>query len=590
MATVQKIKINKHYDIPLMGTSGVRLKQEIYNQSGFLEQFIQGIANHLKGLDPDLRKKTAMTVVLGGDPRLGNEERIRIAAGILAANDFTVLIASPGGVATTPAMSHTIRHVGALAGIIFTASHNPYTDVGIKLNIHDGSPALSDIASSVHAAQNDPNLGEVSFIDPDEGIRIGRIKEIDTVSLYADLLDSIFDFRSLRDSLRKFKESRGRPFRIIIDGMGGAAGIYAREIFEKRLGASPILLRCDPDPYLGGPPDPAHPAHPEPDFDYIPELIKRNGAGQADLTAAYDSDGDRRLDGGGGRWIESADEFALFAKYAHLTDLKALFRDGKKPGTIFFARSAVTAPSIDLMETDLKKVFGENGMDARILQTATGFKWIAEYGNWGVEESNGLGNPWLREKDGIFATVYLLKIVLSEGKAPGELMEELWSRYGRWYFCRGEISAAPSVSPSDTSYEKELNRLEKEKDLLDDLIRRGVEDTSLVGKKFGGLEFRGGSFWNYVDPEGNVRAKDAAAEFRFDPGAIVKMRFSGTGSGGYTLRIYITRFDKRYDIPKKQLTEPVKAAVADFFREISGGSFENHPKNFNDEHQPDAYG
>ena len=40
---------------------------------------------------------------------------------------------------------NAIRHQKAVAGIILTASHNPFTDVGIKVNDHTGAPALEDI-------------------------------------------------------------------------------------------------------------------------------------------------------------------------------------------------------------------------------------------------------------------------------------------------------------------------------------------------------------------------------------------------------------------------------------------------------------
>lgn len=574
----------RKHTIPEMGTSGVRQRQEIFNQPGFLEQFIQGIADHFLKADPELRKRTGDLILLGGDPRLGNPERIKKSCEILAGNGFQVRHVKDFGPATTPSMSHSIRHLGALAGIIFTASHNPFTDVGIKVNMEDGSPALSDTAKSIHTLQNHPDTKGYGWVSYDEGSARGSIGSFDPVTLYAELSDRIFDFNRMKSLIAEREGDRKRPFHLVLDGMGGAAGPFVQEVFVNRLGLKNIdLLRCDPDPYLGGPNDPSHPAHPEPDFPYIPDLIQKNVKGGPDLVAAYDSDGDRRLDGGSGFWIESADEFALFSRFTDLIGIDKLFQES---GEIFFARSAVTAPAVDLLESELAERFSKKGMKSRILETATGFKWIAEFGNWGVEESNGLGNPWLREKDGIFATLFLFRIMLETGKTPGELMEEIWSLRGRYYFSRGEISAAPQQKPGTPEFEEELKKLSQEQNELDRLVKQFASRGAPVGQTFGGLTFEKGEIWDYVDPRGEVRAKGAATSLHFSGGTTVKMRFSGTGSGGYTLRIYIMRHEANFKLPKKSITDPVKQAIGELF---GSSGFPGKPHSFNDESQPDPY-
>lgn len=582
----QKPLVQMH-SIPEMGTSGVRQVQEVFNRAGYLDQFIQGIVNYLNGLDPELLERTGRLVILGGDPRMGNKDRMIRAAEILVGNGLVAGFSIPDGVASTPALSHVIRKEKALAGIIFTASHNPYTDVGIKMNTHDGAPALSDTAKGVFQAQNDPSVASIQTVPYQTAREAGLIREIDTVQAYADLLDEIFHFDSMKESLAIWEKEKGRSFQGIFDAMGGAAGIYVREIFQNRLNIQSTLIRCEPDPYLGGPDDPAHPNHPEPDFSYLPELLPMNDE-NCDLIAAYDSDGDRRLDGGGGFWVESADEFALFAHHSNLINLVDLF-SGANRKKIYFARSVVTAGAIDLMEKDLKERFSREGLDAEILCTATGFKWIAEYGNFGVEESNGLGNPWLREKDGVFATVFLLKILLHTKKTPRELMEDVWKTYGRVYFTRGEISKAPQKRPDQEGYQEELDQIEEEKKVLQSLMERAVSDDHLHGLKYAGIAYRGGTTWDYVDPEGNVRSKNAAYLMNFDDGIQASMRFSGTSSGGYTLRLYISRFDERYNIPKSEMTTGAKKALGEFFLDISHGEFTNRPKNFTDENQPEVY-
>jgi phosphoglucomutase len=579
----------KKYKIGKMGTSGLREKQAIYNQPLFLEQFIQGVADHFNSLDNQFLESKNRTIVLGGDPRLGNKERIYKAAEILAANGFKVLIAAyDDHVASTPAMSHAIRHQNAVAGIVFTASHNPFTDVGIKINTHDGAPALEDTVDSVHQFQNNTALYKTT--DFEAARANGRIDYVDTVKLYGDLLDKIFNFADMKLKIKAYEKKLGRSLKIALDGMGGAAGPYLTEIFVNRLGLNPEILRGTPDEYLGGPNDENHPNHPEPDFDFIPDLISKNMTKLYDLVSANDSDVDRRINGGNGFWLESADEFALFAKYGHLIGVENLYQDAAgKAGEIVFARSTVTAGTIDLMENYLKEIYGKKGYTVRILQTSTGFKYIAEYGNFGVEESNGVGNPWLREKDGVFASAFLLKIILETSKTVQELMEEVWQKFGRIYFTRGEISNAPKTNPKENpdEYNQELLMLNLEKTNLENSIKEVLTQDRFLNKKYGDLTLQKAHTWQYIDPKGQLRDKNGAWVFEFDQGITIKARFSGTGSGGYCLRVYVTKFDKRYNLVKKEITGPAKKAIAELIK--AAGFNAEAPKAFTDENQPDAY-
>ncbi len=551
--TTIEIKPEKRYSIKKMGTSGLREVQDVFNQPNFLEQFTQGIADYFREItDEETIADNNKTLLLGGDPRKGNKERITVIAEILVAAGFNVIIAE-NGLASTPAMSHGIRHLGVAGGIILTASHNPFTDVGIKINSASGAPALDDTVHRVHQLQN--SLKIIKKADFHEAMRNGQIEEIDIIKLYGDLLDSIFDFDKMKKIITKENISG------VFDAMHGAAGPFAREIFINRLQMKTEILREEPREDLGGYDRKGEPLHPEPDFDYIPELIKVNAAESADIVSAWDSDVDRRLDGGKGFFIESADEFSLFAKYSELINLSELFDD-----IIYFCRSTVTADGTDRMEQYLKSKYPNKKV--KTVETPTGFKWIAELGNWGVEESNGVGNPYLREKDGIFSTVFLLKILLETGKTPLKLMEEIWEKFGRTYFTRGEVSGSNN----------------KEKDILTDIFQNASKSS---GKLFGDLKLESAESWNYLHPEtGEIASRDAAWVLRFSEGNTVKARFSGTGSTGYTLRVYCSKFDKNYAIPKSEITRPMKEAFDAF---LAHNGFNGKSKKYTDAHQPDIY-
>jgi phosphoglucomutase len=425
--------------------------------------------------------------------------------------------------------------------------------VGIKINTHDGSPALDETVNRIHELQN--SVTEIRLASYNEAVQAGHIQECDVIALYTRLLDDIFDFEDIRTRLAD------RRFHAAFDGMHGAAGPFAREIFIHSLGMNARIIREEPREDLGGHDESGEPMHPEPDFDFIGQLMEMNASGKYELVAAWDSDVDRRLDGGDGFFLESADEFAVFARYSHLIKIEDLFDK-----TMFFCRSTVTAHTIDLMEEYLQKKFPNR--EVKAIQTPTGFKWIADLGNWGVEESNGVGNPYLREKDGIFSTFFLLKIMLHTGKTPRELMEETWNDFGRVYFTRGEVSGEN----------------ESEKEELVAILDSADRDK---GTRFGSLTLEGAEKWDYMHPEtGELAARGAAWVLYFSEGNTVKARFSGTGSGGYTLRVYCSKYDREYDRAKSEITMPMKEAFNAF---LQSRGFSGEAHSYTDAHQPDPY-
>ncbi|HPR49009.1 MAG TPA: hypothetical protein PK341_13585 [Spirochaetota bacterium] len=550
---VHEVSIKKPYKIPKMGTSGIRATQEIFNQPRYLEQIAQGIALFFKELtDQKEIAENNKTILLGGDPRLGNADRLKTIASIFAASGFSLFIPKDG-LASTPAMSHGIRHLNLAGGVTLTASHNPFTDVGIKVNMADGSPALDREADRIFELQN--NLKKIHFLDYDQLWAAEKIQEVNIIDIYTDLLDNIFDFDDMKNIIAD------RRIRGVFDPMHGAAGPFAEEIFLNRLGMDADMLRAEPREDLGGYDKKGMPLHPEPDFDYIDNLMSHNLSGEYDIAAAWDSDVDRRLDGGSGFFIESADEFALFAKYSHLINIQALFRN-----TIYFCRSTVTAGTIDLMQPLLQAKYPSKTV--KTIETPTGFKWIAELGNWGVEESNGVGNPYLREKDGIFSTLFLLKIILETKKTPLQLIEEIWNEVGRIYFTRGEVSGSSK----------------KEADQLTQILDRADQYT---GKKFGKLTLESAGSWDYIHPETEqVAHRKGAWVLQFSEGNTVKARFSGTGSGGYTLRVYCSKYDNNYRLPKSEITRPMKNAFDAFLKQCG---FPGKSGKYTDKNQPDIY-
>src|SRR5260370_8924988 len=100
------------------GTSGLRKQVSVFQQPGYLENYIQSIFDSLEGFK-------GKTLVAGGDGRFFNREAIQIVAKIAVANGFGPILIGKGGIFPPPAASALIRHLGAFGGSILSATPHP---------------------------------------------------------------------------------------------------------------------------------------------------------------------------------------------------------------------------------------------------------------------------------------------------------------------------------------------------------------------------------------------------------------------------------------------------------------------------------
>src|SRR3569623_959377 len=129
------------------GTSGLRKRVPVFMQPNYVENFVQSGIDSLDGYK-------GKTLVVGGDGRYHNDVAIQAIIRIAAANGFGKVLVGQGGILSTPATSHIIRHYKAFGGFILTASHNQGgtdDDFDIKYNIGKGGPAPEKSTDSVFA-------------------------------------------------------------------------------------------------------------------------------------------------------------------------------------------------------------------------------------------------------------------------------------------------------------------------------------------------------------------------------------------------------------------------------------------------------
>jgi phosphoglucomutase len=322
------------------GTSGLRKKVAVFRQPGYLEAFVQSIFDALPETIPGAVGDgiAGKRLVLGGDGRFFNDAAAQIILRLMAGNGVARVLVGRDGLLSTPAASAVIRGNGAFGGIILSASHNPGGpdgDFGIKYNTANGGPAPERVTEAIF--RRSLQIAQYRTVDaaPVPLDRIGttrcggmEIDIIDPVADYAALMERIFDFDRIAGLFRN-------GFRLRFDAMHAVTGPYAREIFERRLGAPPgTAVNAEPLPDFGG-------HHPDPNPTYASDLVAALAApGGPDFGAASDGDGDRNMVVGRGQVIGPSDSLAVLAANARLIPW---FKDGL-PGV---ARSMPTSRAVD---------------------------------------------------------------------------------------------------------------------------------------------------------------------------------------------------------------------------------------------------
>ncbi len=511
------------------GTSGLRKKVTVFQQTHYLENFVQSLFDIL----PDL---AGQTLVVGGDGRYHNRAAVQTILRMAAANGVARVLVGRGGLLSTPAASAVIRKHRAYGGIILSASHNPGGpdgDFGIKYNTGNGGPAPERITEAIFARSEVIDAYHIVADTPDVDLdTVGRqalgdmaVAVIDPVADYAELMQSLFDF----GAMRKWFAS---GHRMCFDAMCAVGGPYASALIEGLLGApAGTVVNGEPLEDFGG-------HHPDPNPAHATELIATMcGASAPDFGAASDGDADRNMILGRDFVVTPSDSLAVLAANAALVP-------GYKTGLAGIARSMPTSCAADAVAAAL-------GIPC--FETPTGWKFFGNLLDAGRatlcgEESYGTGSDHVREKDGLWAVLFWLNLLAVTGLSVEELVRRHWARFGRHYYSRHDWEGIPS---------------ERADALMADL-RAGVD--ALAGRDFGnGLVVAQADDFAYTDPvDGSVSTRQGV-RLIFDDGARIVFRLSGTGTEGATLRIYLERFEAdpaRHDIPTQDTLAPL-IAIAD---------------------------
>src|SRR5438067_6589300 len=125
-------------------------------------------------------------VVIGYDARRRSDEFARLSAGVLAAAGFAVQVLPRP--LPTPVLSFAVRHLGCVAGVVVTASHNPPQDNGYKVYLADGAQLVPPADREIEAATG--AVGPAREVPGDqEWLTLGDDVEADYVAAVVEALD-----------------------------------------------------------------------------------------------------------------------------------------------------------------------------------------------------------------------------------------------------------------------------------------------------------------------------------------------------------------------------------------------------------------
>ena len=247
----------------MFGTDGIRGVANVYPMNA---ETALAVGKALASFFGNGAVHATKHIVLGQDTRLSGDMLAQaVAAGACAAGVNVCRL----GVLPTPAVAYFAARTKALAGVMISASHNPYEDNGIKVFDGNGyklSDGVEQKIEALIASSVDVHLA------PSNGI--GTLQNIDIGSRgYIDFLQSAVSSGSFSE------------LNVVLDCAHGATYQVAPELF-RRLGCKIVSLFCSPDGTNIN--DRCGSQHPE-------HLAKAVVANRAHAGLAFDGDGDRLI-------------------------------------------------------------------------------------------------------------------------------------------------------------------------------------------------------------------------------------------------------------------------------------------------------
>jgi alpha-D-glucose phosphate-specific phosphoglucomutase len=378
----------------------------------FTFENVRHVAQAIADYVLETRGDSQAPLVIGFDTRFLSDRYAREVARVLADEGLTVYLSKSD--CPTPALAYAIRHLGALGGVMITASHNPPRYNGIKFKAHHTGPALPDETRRIEeilarnlASGRAPAASRWALSNADADYP--RIVRFDPMPPYLDHLRKLVDFQAIASS----------GLRVAVDPMYGAGRGYIAS-FLREAGCEVTELHSVMNPGFGG-------IHPEPIERNLGDLLATMRSGNYDLGLATDGDADRigAVDAKG-NFVDPHRIFSLILR--HLVEEKQ-------------GRGAVvkTVSTTQLLNR-LSQHYG-----LPLYETPVGFNHICalmikEDVLMGGEESGGMTiKGHVLDGDGILMGLLLAELLAYQCKPLHQIITELMEEFGPFYYGRNDV-------------------------------------------------------------------------------------------------------------------------------------------------------
>ena len=415
----------------VFGTDGWRAK--IADEYTFVNvrRCAQAVAEYV-----DARGEGARGIVFAYDRRFASEHFAAAAAEVVLAHDIPIAFAAHA--VPTQMSSFEVVQRKAAAGIVITASHNPWTDNGFKVKSPTGAAAgpemLADIEARIAAGEGKA-IETRPFADAEAA---GLVELDDSFDAYRQFISPNLDLDRLRAA----------DVDVLVDPLFGSGATWIpRLLAGGRIRVTE--LHSERNPYFGG-------INPEPIPPNVDEALRTIAKGRYDLGLLLDGDADR---------AGAADERGTFITTLQIYALLMYY---------LVEHRGLRAPVVKTVnETSMAERLGER-YGVAVHEVPVGFKYVGpkmiETGAMmGGEESGGYGfGMHLPERDGIFADLMLLDLFLCERDA------------GRWPVSKAiahlhEIAGPSSYRRLDVHFDRAVYPALKER-LLVELPQKAPHD------------------------------------------------------------------------------------------------------------------
>ena len=478
-----------------------------------------GLANYLSDF-PTPQK----SVVIAYDSRNNSEDFAKCAAEVLAVKGITVYLFDK--ITPTPVLSFAVRHLGCIAGIVITASHNPKEYNGYKVYDENGCQLVPSLADKVIArVQEITDYRAVPRLDFEVALQSGMIQMVGD-----EVLDAFLD--AVKTQALYTEPSK---LKIVYTPLHGTGNIPVRRIL-KDYSVSVVKEQAVPDGDFSTVRSP----NPE-EKDALNLAIEQAKTEAADLVLGTDPDCDRV-----GIAVRHNGDYVLLTGNqvgALLADFVLRFKADTRNEKSTLVKTIVT--------NDLGANIGRK-YGLQIVETLTGFKYIGDQINryektgekefvMGYEESYGyLVGTHARDKDAVVASMLICEMTAyhkNNGKTLVDALEEIYKEYGYYL------------------------------DALDSFVLQGIDGVQKMNAVLDALRARGASAFPDVETVQDFSEgigdlpKENVLKYLLRNGSWLAVRPSGTEP---KLKVYYSVRGESHEAAAEQLSalrEQMKAVV-----------------------------